>query len=434
MKSQHYLLALGFLFSMNLLAQDGVPRGPYNIRDGAVIDGVVIKDEVPIRSKIEYEHVRLADYVWSKRVFSRIDSREKMNHYLFMPYDNFLQEWKPPTSVDEIDKKDWVKHDDRLSLWTIIFRHIMLGDLTVYEVSGKDFTALEDGYSFKYPVVKPSRDAYFTNGVYRKEINKKLSFGGPGEPWSIEGDDENATATILQREDENESFEDWYNRVTTKGIAPDFDPAYFGPLTRIQDRNILKTQYEATKAGIALKRPDVVQFISSQSITAFNIKEDWFFDKERSMLDRRIIAIAPVGRVKPLEKEEGASGAEVTDDGIDRFKNFVAMNRNGYLEAFSDGKFDTYDGAVQEKELFWLYFPELRDVIVNYYVYSDQSDAQWMSFDDVFWKRRFTSTIYRTSDKFDREIQDYKYGVDALYQAEKIKDDIRRWEHDVWNY
>jgi hypothetical protein len=110
------------------------------------------------------------------------------------------------------------------------------------------------------------------------------------------------------------------------------------------------------------------------------------------------------------------------------------MNRNGYLAHCNDGKFEQYDGAVQEKELFWLYFPELRDVIVNYYVYSDQSDAQWMSFDDVFWKRRFTSTIYKTSDKFDREIQDYKYGVDALYQAEKIKDDIRRWEHDVWNY
>jgi hypothetical protein len=436
MKSQHFLFALGLLFIVNLNAQDGVPRGPYNIRDGAVIDGVVIKDEVPIRSKIEYEHVRLADYVWSKRVFSRIDSREKMNHYLFMPYDNFLDGWDAPSTVDEIDKKDWVKHDDRLSLWTIIFRHVMLGDLTVYEVSGKDFTALEDGYSFKYPINKPSRDAYFTNSAYRKEINKKLSFGGPGELWKIEGDDENATPTILMRDDENESFEDWFTRVTTKGLAPDFDPEYFGALTRLDEKNKnnLKNQYEATKAGISIKFPDVIKYISSQSITAFNIKEDWFFDKERSMLDRRIIAIAPVGRVKPLEKGEEASAAEVTDDGINRFKNFVSMNRNGYLEHCNDGKFEQYDGAVQEKELFWLYFPELRDVIVNYYVYSDQSDAQWMSFDDVFWKRRFTCTIYKASDKFDREIQDYKYGVDALYQAEKIKDDIRRWEHDVWNY
>jgi hypothetical protein len=38
------------------------------------------------------------------------------------------------------------------------------------------------------------------------------------------------------------------------------------------------------------------------------------------------------------------------------------------------------------------------------------------------------------SDKFDREIEDYKHGVDALYEAERIKDDIRKWEIDVWNY
>jgi hypothetical protein len=57
-----------------------------------------------------------------------------------------------------------------------------------------------------------------------------------------------------------------------------------------------------------------------------------------------------------------------------------------------------------------------------------------MSMDDLFWKRKFNSTIYKVSDKFDREIQDYKYGVDALYEAERIKEEIRKWEHDVWNF
>jgi hypothetical protein len=87
-----------------------------------------------------------------------------------------------------------------------------------------------------------------------------------------------------------------------------------------------------------------------------------------------------------------------------------------------------------EYELFWLYFPELRNVMVNYYVYNNQSDAQWMSFDDFFWKRMFTATIYRASDQFDREIEDYRYGVDALYEAEKIKETMRTWETDLWNY
>ena len=33
------------------------------------------------------------------------------------------------------------------------------------------------------------------------------------------------------------------------------------------------------------------------------LKEDWFFDKERSMLDKRIIAIAPVSKFKYTEPE-----------------------------------------------------------------------------------------------------------------------------------
>ena len=431
MKRQYKsIYAIFLLVNSMVYGQDNPSRGPLNILNGGVVDGVVVKDEVPIRSKVEYEHVRLADYVWSKRVFSRIDAKEKINHPVFLPYDYFISDWKPPVSIDELDKKDWIKHQERWSLWTIIFRHIMLGDLTIYNVADKDFGAIEDGYSFKYPINKNSKDAYFSDANYRKEINRKLSYGGPGEPWQIEGDDASATKTVLMRDSDTEVFEDWFTRLTTQGVAPDNDPEVFGALTRTE-KSVLKMQYDESKVGFSLKRPDVVQYISSASITAYNIKEDWFFDKERSILDRRIIALAPVGR---LLQEEPEDPNEITDDGNDRFKNFVGVNRNGQLEACKDGKFDLFTEKVVEKELFWLYFPELRDVIISYYIYNEQSDAQWMSFDDLFWKRKFTAQIYKVSDKFDIELEDYKYGVDALYEAEKIKDDMRKWEHDVWNY
>jgi hypothetical protein len=141
-------------------------RGPINITPNGVLDGVVIKEEVPFRSKIEYEHVREADYVWSKRVFSRIDAREKMNHTIFLPYDYVFDDtWAPPSTPEEIDKNDkWVKHNDRFSLWTIIVKHIMLGDLTVYEVADWKsgvFTAIEDGSQFKYPILRNQKLDYF---------------------------------------------------------------------------------------------------------------------------------------------------------------------------------------------------------------------------------------------------------------------------------
>ena len=57
-----------------------------------------------------------------------------------------------------------------------------------------------------------------------------------------------------------------------------------------------------------------------------------------------------------------------------------------------------------------------------------------MSFDDLFWKRRFTCSIYKESNVFDRKVETYKTGVDALYEAEKIKEEIRTIEHDVWSF
>ena len=92
------------------------------------------------------------------------------------------------------------------------------------------------------------------------------------------------------------------------------------------------------------------------------------------------------------------------------------------------------DDVLEERELFWLYFPNLRDYLVNYYIYNNKSDVSTLSFDDLFWKRQFSSQIYKTTNKFDDEVEEYKYGVDALYEAERIKNEIRNWEMDLWEY
>ena len=57
-----------------------------------------------------------------------------------------------------------------------------------------------------------------------------------------------------------------------------------------------------------------------------------------------------------------------------------------------------------------------------------------MSFDDLFWKRRFTCVIYKESNVYDRKFETYKSGVDALFEAEKVKEAIRTIEHDVWSF
>lgn len=56
-----------------------------------------------------------------------------------------------------------------------------------------------------------------------------------------------------------------------------------------------------------------------------------------------------------------------------------------------------------------------------------------MSWDDIFEGRLFGSYIIKESNVLDRRIQDYKTGVDALMESEKIKQEMFEWEHDLWS-
>jgi gliding motility associated protien GldN len=130
------------------------------------------------------------------------------------------------------------------------------------------------------------------------------------------------------------------------------------------------------------------------SIMKFRIKEDWFFDKQRSVMDVRILGICPI-----LDEYE--------DDGV------------------------TLKGT---KPLFWIYFPEAREVFAQSEVYNRYNDAARMSYDDLFYKRMFNSYIYKESNVYDRRISEYTRGMDALLESERIKNEIFLKEHDLWEY
>ena len=410
-----------FFLSINLFFCQDIPlRGPFNQPSNGVIDGVVIKEELPTRSIVPYQSVRAADYVWSRRLYSRIDAREKMNQILFLPFDSFDGttdgSFYKPTKMEEVDDYSWNKDQSRWSLWTIIFRHVLLGDLTVYKVASDAYPALEDGYSLKYPIIqKPNlnRSDYFNDPSYRKEINGIISSNGVGEYLRLpKVSDPLDTFDIIKT---NQAAQEYIDSM----VLSDSDYALLTGL----DKDKFKFWWDAANPSSILRKDPKILYLASNSIFGYNIKEDWFFDKQRSLLDRRIISIAPLARYS----------VDLTSDLSER-GDLLVYNKEGKSFKYENGEFIEYTDNYEEREVFWLYFPELRNVIVNYFVYNDKSDAQWMSFDDLFWKRQFNAQIYKSSDKFDREIEDYKYGVDALYEAERIKDEIRKWELDVWNY
>jgi len=135
--------------------------------------------------------------------------------------------------------------------------------------------------------------------------------------------------------------------------------------------------------------------LAAEDVTKYRIKEDWFFDSKRSMLDVRIVGICPVReRIDPTTGE-----------------------------------------SLGDQPLFWVYFPEARNIFVNRPVFNRWNDAQRISFDDLFMRRMFNSYIYKESNVMDRQISEYiEYTLDQLLEAERVRNEIRNFELDIWEY
>jgi len=137
----------------------------------------------------------------------------------------------------------------------------------------------------------------------------------------------------------------------------------------------------------------ISQQFNTSDVYLLRVKEDWFFDKQRSVMDVRIIGLCPY-------KEE--------------------FDENGEPKGF--------------KPLFWVYFPECRKIFANNEVFNKWNDAERRTYEDVFFKRLFGSYIYKESNVFDRRIFQYAKGMEGLLEADRIKQELFEKEHDLWEY
>ncbi|HEX8517817.1 MAG TPA: gliding motility protein GldN [Bacteroidia bacterium] len=134
--------------------------------------------------------------------------------------------------------------------------------------------------------------------------------------------------------------------------------------------------------------------VTSDKVWKYWIKEDWFFDKQRSVLDVRIIGLCPL-----IEK-----------------------------------KSETGESTGGDNALFWIYFPEARPIFANQEVYMRHNDAERRTIEDIFWKRMFSSYVRKETNVYDRSILEYKVGIDALLESDRIKEDIFKYEHDLFHF
>lgn len=137
--------------------------------------------------------------------------------------------------------------------------------------------------------------------------------------------------------------------------------------------------------------------LSAADIAEYHVRGIWYFDKRMAELKYRILGIAPVA-------------PDV---------NFVDSGQTDLVE------------------LFWVWFPDARELLHENHAFSGGNSSQTISFDHLLNARRFSGVIYKEENvQGDREVNDYvvENAFMQLLESERIKEQIRNFEQDMWNY
>ena len=161
----------------------------------------------------------------------------------------------------------------------------------------------------------------------------------------------------------------------------------------------INNYYDDYKSGKKVLDPQYINKteLGADFIAGYKIKGYWYFDKRQGEMKYRLLAICPVA---PEAREIGKDNPDVID-------------------------------------LFWVYFPAARDVLHEARAFNDKNSAMPITFDHLLNSRRFSGNIYKEENVYgDREIQQYMKDNSQmqLLESERIKEKIRSFESDMWNY
>lgn len=181
--------------------------------------------------------------------------------------------------------------------------------------------------------------------------------------------------------------------------------SYFNQKLTLEDLNATLHRSDTLAQGYAqinAGEPVDAQFIVPTDITAadvmeYHIRGYWYFDTRRGALRYRLIGIAPV-----------------TPD------------------AYSKSK-----GLQSSIELFWVFYPDARGVLHDAIVFNRENTAQPLTFDHLLNSRRFHGVIYKEDNvQGDRAINEYitDNALMQLLKSRRIKESIREFEANMWNY
>lgn len=191
-------------------------------------------------------------------------------------------------------------------------------------------------------------------------------------------------------------YDDYFN---TKKSLKDMSSSFTYIDTTNAGREEINTYYDDYKSGAKVLDPQYIdkRELTSIDVSGYKIKGYWYFDKRQGEMKYRLLGICPVS---PEAREIGVENPDVI-------------------------------------ELFWVYFPSIRDVLHEWKAFNNENSAMPMTFDHLLNSRRFSGVIYKEENVYgDRQIQEYMRdnALNQLLESERVKEKIRDFEQDMWNY
>jgi gliding motility associated protien GldN len=167
----------------------------------------------------------------------------------------------------------------------------------------------------------------------------------------------------------------------------------------LNDKGYGLADYEADPS-ILPEEYKIISTLSPADISEYLIKGFWYFDKRQGEMKYRLLAIAPTA---------------------------------------PEARFKDSDDPLNRKPipLFWVFFPEARDVLHEAKSFNNKNSALPVSFDHLLNSRRFNGYMYEEENVYgDREVSEYisDNALMQLLESDRIKDKIRNFEQDMWSY
>lgn len=210
---------------------------------------------------------------------------------------------------------------------------------------------------------------------------------------------------VMKTKERQPLFNVLINGIKDSTITEVYDTSYFTDKKSLKDIeaslvfvDTTDTAREYINAGEAVPEEFINKIqIEAYHVDSYKVVGYWYFDKRQGELKYRMLGICPiVPDVYTMNNDE---------------KDYI--------------------------ELFWVYFPAARDVLHEAKAFNDRNSAMPFSFDHLLNSRRFSGVIYLEENVYgDRKIAEYmqENAQMQLLESDRVKEKIRDFEQDMWNY